>query len=139
VQFGVVSTPAICCEDDRVWFAYVAGGTAVWVSRYTPLGSSVQHTPVEQTAPVSGEPCIRAAGNYVFVAWRDGDVGTGAARIQQAVSGDGGATFPAPAGLGDGTASQTGPQLLHDGARLLLGWLDARGASTGVFVNRTAQ
>ena len=140
VQSGVVSAPAICCEDDRVWFAYVAGGTTVWVSRYTPLGTSVQHTPVEVgTTLVSGEPCIRSAGNYLFVAWREGDVGSGAARIQQAVSGDGGATFPVPAGLGDGTASQTSPQLLVDGARLLLGWLDSRGASTGVFVNRTAQ
>jgi len=138
-QAGAVSAPALCAEADRVFLGYAVAGNAVWVSRFAPVGSTVQHTLVDSAVGVSAETQVGCAGNYVSVAWREGDFATGASRIQQAVSGDRGATFPAPAGLGNGAAAQTGPQLLHDGARLLLGWIDSRDPTAGVFVNRTAQ
>ncbi len=136
---GVITAPALCCAADRVFLSYVVAGNAVWVSRFSPLGSSAQHVQVESTPAASAQPRLGCIGNYVFLTWREGDFASGASRVQQSVSVDGGTTFLAPAGLGNGTAAQDQPQLLFDGARLLLGWLDSRNANVGVFVNRTAQ
>ena len=138
-QGGAVSAPSICGEADRVFMSYVKGGNAVWVSRFSPLGSVVQQVQVETATTPSAQPDIACIGNYVFVAWREGDPGTGAARVRQSVSVDVGATFAAPAGLGNGSANQDRVLLRHDGARLLLGWLDSRAANVGLFVNRTTQ
>jgi len=138
-QGGAVSAPSICGEADRVFMSYVKAGNIVWVSRFSPLGSVVQHVQVDNAATPSAQPGIGCIGNYVFVAWREGDPATGAARAKHAVSVDVGATFTAPAGLGDGTANQDQVQLRHDGARLLLGWLDSRAANVGLFINCTAQ
>lgn len=138
-QGGAVSAPSICSEDDRVFMSYVKGGNAVLVTRFSPLGSLEQHVQLETLVTPSAQTNIGCIGNYVFVAWRDGDPAASAARVKQSVSVDVGATFAAPAGLGNGTANQDQVQLRHDGARLLLGWLDSRAASVGLFINRTTQ
>ena len=122
-----------------MFMTYVKGGNTVWVSRFSPLGSVVQHVQVETATTPSALPDVGCLGNYVFVAWREGDPGTGAARAKQSVSVDVGATFEPPAGLGNGSANQDQVQLRHDGARLLLGWLDSRAANVGLFINRTTQ
>jgi hypothetical protein len=85
---------------------------------------------------VAADPRIEHDGNYVFAAWTSDDVASGAARILQSTSIDGGQTFRAPAGVGDGTAAQELPLLSVDGARMLLVWLDSRGATPALFVNR---
>jgi hypothetical protein len=94
---------------------------------------------VETVTTPSAQPDIGCIGNYVFVAWREGDTGTGAARVNHSVSIDVGATFAPAAGLGNGTANQDHVLLRHDGARLLLGWLDSRAANVGLCINRTTQ
>jgi hypothetical protein len=58
------------------------------------------------------------------------------ARILQASSTDIGTTFAAPAPFGDGSANQSLPRLLNDGARLWFGWLDARAVTPALFQNR---
>jgi hypothetical protein len=136
---GAVSAAAISAEADRVFMSYVKAGNVVWVSRFSPLGSVVQHVQVETATTLSAQTSIGCIGNYVFVAWREGDPGTGAARVNHSVSIDVGASFEPPAGLGNGTANQDQVQLRHDGARLLFGWLDSRAATTGLFINRSVQ
>lgn len=134
---GALSGPAIAAAGDRVWFGYVQGGTRTWASRMTPLGSTPQHTQLEDEATASADLVLAAVGDYVYAAWREGDVGAGTARLQLSVSGDGGGTFSAAAGFGDGTAAQRAPQLCPDGARLRFAWLDERAGPTGLFTNRT--
>jgi predicted small lipoprotein YifL len=138
-QTGVVSSPRVTAGEGRVQFTYVVGGTVVRLARFDALASSVQQTTIGTASSIAAEPCITANGNYVFVAWRDGDVGAGTARVNYSVSVDSGSTFELATGLGNGTAAQEAPRLVVAGANILLGWIDSRDPTTGVFVNRTAQ
>lgn len=138
VATGVVSAPSIACGTDRVWMAYVQAGTTAWVSRFAGTGSTANHTQVDADAAADAQVRIGAVGDYVFTAWRQGNLGDGSARVLHAVSTDGGATFTAAAGQGDGTAAQDQPCLAFDGARLVLGWLDSRNPSVAYYVNRAA-
>ena len=54
-QGGAVSAPSMCSEADRVFMCYVRGGNAVWVSRFSPLGSIVQHVQVDTTTTPSAQ------------------------------------------------------------------------------------
>ncbi|MFY9341958.1 MAG: sialidase family protein [Planctomycetota bacterium] len=137
-QSGAVSEPRMAGSDTQVAFAYLVGGTAVKAARLLLISSTVSTVNLDTTAAVSAAPELRVAGNYQFVAWRDGEVGTGAARIQYAVSTDNGTTFPAATGFGNGAAAQDLPRLAVDGAHLFVGWIDLRGATAGVFTNRTS-
>ncbi|MBL8753203.1 MAG: IPT/TIG domain-containing protein [Planctomycetes bacterium] len=136
-QLGSVSEPVAVCDANQAVFAYIVAGNLVRTSRFTVAGASVQQASVDAATTVSASPVIAQSGNYVFVAWREGDVGSGAARTQFAVSVNGAGAFAAPTGFGDGTAAQSLPVLGVEGAHLFLGWLDARGATSGVFCNRT--
>ena len=138
-QTGAVSSPRVTAGDGRLLFAYVVGGTVVRAARFDALSSSVQQVTIDTAAAIAAEPRITANGNYVFVAWRDGDVGTGTARVNYSVSVDTGSTFELATGVGNGTAAQEAPRLVVVGANILLGWIDSRDPTTGVFVNRTAQ
>ncbi|MCR9246334.1 MAG: hypothetical protein NXI31_14980 [bacterium] len=133
---GAVTEPAITCDEDRVFAIYVAGGNSVWVAAITATGSLPQQTQLSTASVVAGGPQIYHHGNYVFAAWRSDDIGSGAARIQHALSTDVGQNFSSPVGLGDGTAAQQQPVLLVEGASMLLCWLDSRGAMPALFVNR---
>jgi hypothetical protein len=136
-QLGTVTEPVAICDANQAVFAYVVAGNLVRTSRFTVAGASVQQASVDTATTVSASPAIGHSGNYVFVTWREGDVGSGAARTRFSVSVNGAGSFEAPAGFGDGTAAQTLPVLGVEGAHVLFGWLDARGATSGVFVNRT--
>jgi len=136
---GAVAEPSLWCEGDRLYAIYVLAANSIGVTRVGGIGTQPQHVTVSAVTGPAGEPRIRSRGNYVFAAWRDGTVAGGSARIRQTVSVDLGATFVAPSGLGDGTAAQEAPQLLLDGARLLLAWRDHRSTPAGIFANRTAQ
>lgn len=138
-QTGAVTAPYGAAGDDQVAFVYVVGGNVVRVARFHPVGAAVDRTTVSTSASVAGSPRLAGNGNYVFAAWRDGDVGAGTARVRFAVSVNGGSSFEPATGLGDGTAAQDVPRLEVAGANILLGWIDSRAATTGVFVNRTAQ
>lgn len=126
----------IACDPQRVVFSYVVGGTAVWSARIPSFGATVQLTQVDAVITTSAETGIHLANNYCHLVWREGDVGAGTARVRLAVSGDGSATFASNGGFGDGTAAQRVPQLLHDSARLVVGWLDSRDPTVGLFTNR---
>lgn len=136
-QAGAVTEPAVVFDGSQLVAAYVVGGTSIGAARFSPVGATVQRVTVESATSVSAEPCVTTSSNYVFVAWREGDVPSAAARVQFAVSGNSGAAFAAPTGFGDGLAAQTSPHLVVDGANLLFAWIDARGATSGVFTNRT--
>ncbi|MBX3463477.1 MAG: IPT/TIG domain-containing protein [Planctomycetes bacterium] len=134
---GAITEAHVACERDRLHAIYVVAGTAVECTRISGVGTQPQHVPLGGSGGPVGEPVVRTCGNYVFAAWRSGDVAGGAARLQQTVSVDRGLTFAAPAGFGDATAAQERPQLLLDGSRMLLGWLDHRVAPQGLFTNRS--
>jgi hypothetical protein len=135
---GAVTEPAVACDDTQLVAAFVTGGNSIGAARFTLVGANVQRVTIESAPSVSAEPCVAIDGNYVFVAWREGDVPSAAARVQFAVSTSSGAAFEVPAGFGDGLAAQVAPHLVVDGANLLFAWIDARGATNGVFTNRTA-
>jgi hypothetical protein len=134
---GPISEPRLTSERDRLYAIYLVAANEVAVTRVGGIGATPQHTTVSTVVGPAGEPCVQGHGNYVFAAWRDGTVAGGSARLVQCVSVDLGATFTAPAGLGDGGAAQAAPQLLLDGARVWLAWLDYRTTPPGVFSNRT--
>ncbi len=134
---GAITEPAICCEAGRFFAIYVAGGNSVRVSRITGTGAVASHVAVSSTNVFAATPRLACVGNYVFCAWQSDAIGTGAARINTTVSTDLGQTFAAPAGLGDGTAAQQQPHLLVHGARVLLAFLDHRGATPAWFMNRS--
>jgi hypothetical protein len=137
-QGGAVSEPQLTCDDNQLMFVYVIGGTTTRTARL-PLTSTIpQFATLDATPTVSSAPVLAGDGNYVFAAWREGDVASGAARINFAVSTDSGATFEPAAGFGDGTAAQDQPRLAIESANLFLGWIDVRGATSGVFTTRTA-
>ncbi len=136
---GAVAAPSLRCEGDRLYAIYVLAGTGVAVSRVGGIGTQPQHVTVSAVSGPAGEPQVDSRGNYVFAAWRDGDVAGGAARIVQTVSVDLGATFGNPVGFGDASTAQEVPRLLVDGARQLLLWLDHRSAPAGIYSNRTLQ
>lgn len=138
-QAGAVSAVRAQATDDGALFTYLVGSTVVRVARFFNAGSSVQQATVATATALAATPVLAGNGNYVFVAYRDGDVGTGTARVRFAVSVNGGGSFEAATGFGDGAAAQELPQLAVAGANLLLGWLDRRDPTPGVFVNRTAQ
>jgi len=134
-----LTEPAIACSADRVYVAHVQSGTTVWVSRLAGAGALVSHTQIDGTATTLADGQVRVAANgaYVFVAWRNGAVGDGSARVLTAVSADLGVTFSAAANVTTATAAQDRPALAVDGARMLLGWLDSRDTPTiGLRVNR---
>ena len=67
-----------------------------------------EHVTLSDTLEAATPPELVVSGNYLFAAWRGGDVGGGAgdARVKFATSVDVGATFTAPATFGDGAAAQ---------------------------------
>ncbi|MCA8977770.1 MAG: IPT/TIG domain-containing protein, partial [Planctomycetes bacterium] len=132
---SAATEPAIACAGVRIFAAYVVGGNSVWVARITASGAVVQRSQVSTATVNAGSPCISYRDNYVFTAWRNDDVGTGFARIVHALSTDLGQTYTTPVGFGDGNMAQEQPQLLVDGARMLLFWLDHRGAPS-LYSNR---
>lgn len=134
---GALSQPVITCEGERLFAAYLVGGTTVAVTRVGGIGVVPQSVDVSDVVESAGGPQIAVRGNYAFVAWRGGSVAGGAARIKLATSVDVALTFAAPAGFGDGTASQDLPQMLLEEARIWMGWLDSRGATPALFENRT--
>jgi hypothetical protein len=134
---GAVAAAAVACDDNQLVAAFVVGGTNIATVSFAPNGATLQPVTVESTASASAEPRLAISGNYVFVAWREGDVGAGTARVQFAVSTNNAGTFGAATGFGDGTAAQSQPRLCVDGANVLFGWIDARGTTSGVFTNRT--
>ncbi len=136
---GVIASHAVAARGEQACFVYTVGGSSVWVARIVQAGAPVQRVQVDATASPSAETSIHVDGNYVYVAWREGDPTAGTARVQLAVSGDGGATFPWTGGLGDGTAAQREPRLVHDGSRLFLGWSDDRDGAPALYTNRTVQ
>ena len=137
IDQGAVTEPAVHAEGERIYAAYVTGGTAVWVTRVGALGAQPTHLQVSTGSDVPGEPQIASRGHYVFAAWRSGTVAATTARIVRCSSFDYGATFTSPTGFGDGTAPQEHPVLRIDSARLLLGWFDHRGSAVGLFTNRS--
>ena len=60
----------------------------------------------------------------------------GSERIRVAVSGNGAGTFASNGPFGDAIAQQQVPLLVHQGARLIFGWLESRGGTVGLFTNR---
>ncbi|MEO6596331.1 MAG: sialidase family protein [Planctomycetota bacterium] len=136
---GTLTSPSICCAGSRVVATYIAAGNAVWATRLEGLGGLAVHTRLDAGTTEAAQPRVACSGRYVFAAWRKGAVGDGSARIQQTTSVDSGQTFLTAAGLGDGTAAQKEPQLVKDGARVMLGWLDNRGVAVGLFVNPIQQ
>lgn len=133
---GDVTDAAIACDPQRVVFSYVIGGTLVWTARIPSFGAPVQRAQVDSLPTASAETAIHLANNYAYVAWREGDVLANTARVRVAVSGNGSATFGSNDTFGNGTAAQQAPQLVFDGARLVLGWLDSRDPTVGLFTNR---
>lgn len=136
-QGGAVTTPQLAIDAGHAYAAYVVAGTAIRVASFTLVGATVRQATVESAVSNSAEPQLAVVGNYVFTAWREGDLGDGSARVLFAVSTDSAQTFPTPTGFGDGSAAQQLPQLAVDGAHLLLGWTDARAATSAIFVNRS--
>jgi len=136
-QGGAVTAPRLATDGDHAYAAYVVAGTAIRVASFTLVGATVRQATVESAVSNSAEPRLAVVGNYVFTAWREGDLGDGSARVLFAVSTDSAQTFPTPTGFGDGTAAQQLPRLAVDGAHLLLGWTDARAATSAIFVNRS--
>lgn len=136
---GAVTEPSLTCEGNRLYAAYVLAGTSVEVARVGGVGAQPQHLTVSTVTGPAGEPRLRSSGNYVAVTWRDGTVAGGSARLATAVSVDLGAHFTNPTGFGDASAAQELPQLVLDGARLLLLWQDHRTTPAGIFTNRTVQ
>lgn len=134
---GAVTEPALACEGNRLYAAYVLAGSSVEFTVVGGIGTQPQNVTLSAATGPAGEPRLACRGNYVFAAWRDGAVSGGAARIVQTTSVDLGAHFEAPLGLGDGTAAQEQPQLQIDGARELLMWRDHRTTPAGIFTNRT--
>ncbi|MBL8748938.1 MAG: exo-alpha-sialidase [Planctomycetes bacterium] len=139
VVAGTVSGPAIAATPDRVVIGCVLAGTTVEVSRFAGPGALVTNVRVDAGAGANGGVEVGCSGIYVYAAFREGLVGDGSARVQVCASTDGGLTYSAAAGIGNGTAAQDEPRLAFDGARLLLGWLDSRDPQVGLYVNRTAQ
>ncbi len=138
-SMGIASSPVIACEGDRLSAVYLVGADTIGYSRVGSAGAFPQHVTLSNVVEAVGAPQLGVCGNYVFAAWRGGDVASGTARIRFASSVDRGLTFTAPVGLGDGTAAQDEPQLAVDGARLWLGWRDSRGVTPALFCNRTEQ
>jgi hypothetical protein len=140
-DLGAISLPVLACEGERLFAAYVAGATTAAVSRVGALGAVAEHVTVSDVVENIGQPELAVAGNYIYVAYRSGDVGsgTGSARVRYATSVDLGLTFTVPSGLGDGTAAQNQPRLLVDEARVWVGWRDYRGDAPALFANRTEQ
>lgn len=135
-DLGVLSEPALACAGERLFAIYVAGGNNVAVTRVGASGAAPQHVTVSTVTDPVGAPQLALSGNYLFAAWRSGDAGMGLARVLRSSSTNLGATFAAPVGTGDPTANQDLPRQLLDGARLWLGWQDARGVSPALFQNR---
>lgn len=137
-QSGAVTEPKICSSATEAVLAYVVGGATVRVARIPVTGGSSPPAILNPTASLSAAPSLSCSGNYVFVAWREGDVGSGAARIRFSVATDSGVTFQPAAGFGNGPAAQDNPRLAVDGAELFVGWIDARDATSAVYANLTA-
>ncbi|MCK5944675.1 MAG: exo-alpha-sialidase, partial [Planctomycetes bacterium] len=140
-DLGANTDPVARCAGDRLFVAYVAGGTNVAFTRIGAAGALPEHVTLSNTVENASRPDLALSGNYLFATWRGGDVGGGAgsARVKFATSVDRGATFTAPGTFGDGTAAQDLPKVLVDGARVWFGWLDYRGATPALFSNRTEQ
>ena len=132
-----MTQPRGVCDATQAIFTYIVGGTIVRTARFTPAGASVQQATLDATAAVSASPMLALSGNYVFVTWREGDVGSGAARTNFSVSVNSGSTFENATGFGDGTAAQDLPVIGIEGAHVFFAWIDVRGATAGVFTNRT--
>lgn len=138
-SMGLASSPSIACDGDRLSAVYMVGSDTIGYTRVGSAGAFPEHVTLSTVVEPVGAPQVGVCGNYVFAAWRGGDLGTGTARIRFASSVDRGLTFTAPVGLGDGAAAQDEPQLVVDGARMWLGWRDSRGATPALFFNRTEQ
>lgn len=142
-DLGPISQPAVACEGERLFAAYVTGAAAdtIAVSRVGAAGAVPEHVTVSTVTESVGAPQLAVRGNYAFVAWRGGAVGggTGSARIRLSSSVDLALTFGMPVTFGDATSAQELPRLVLDGARLWLGWLDYRNGTPGLFSNRTEQ
>lgn len=135
--FGTASEPALAGDSTQLTAAFVVNGTSIRSARFTTIGATVLNATLETVATESAEPRVATSGNYVFVAWREGNVGGGTARVQFAVSTDNASTFGNATLFGDGLASQAAPRLGIDGANVWFGWLDSRVVGTGVYANRT--
>lgn len=133
-DLGTVFNVTVACRGERLYAAYLAGQNVAF-SRIGGAGALPEHVTLSDAMEQASTPELAVSGNYLFTAWRGGLGAT--ARIKLATSVDLGSTFTTPATFGDGTAAQDLPQLLVDGARIWLGWLDSRGATPALFANRT--
>ncbi|MFK7743161.1 MAG: IPT/TIG domain-containing protein [Planctomycetota bacterium] len=142
-DLGTISDPAIACEGERLFAAYLTGAAldTVAFTRVGAAGASPESVTLSSATEASGAPQLAVRGNYAVCAWRGGPVagGAGTARIRLASSVDVGATFLAPATFGDGASAQELPRLVFDDARVWLGWLDYRGVGAALFGNRSEQ
>ncbi|MEC9046550.1 MAG: hypothetical protein VYA51_00940, partial [Planctomycetota bacterium] len=138
-DLGAITNVTVRGDGDRLYAAYLGGGSNVAFSRVGAAGALPEHVTLSDTLEAATPPELVVSGNYLFAAWRGGDVGGGAgdARVKFATSVDVGATFTAPATFGDGAAAQDAPRLVVDGARVWFGWLDYRGLAPALFANRT--
>jgi hypothetical protein len=131
-----VTDHAVAASGDRVAIAYVAG-TELRLARIEQPDGAVQHRRVDDDPAPSGDPQVHVSGDHVHLAWREGTPGAATTRVRAAVSLDVGATVAWAGTLGDGFAAQRQPRLLHDGARLVLAWLDDRDGPPFLFTNAT--
>jgi hypothetical protein len=133
---GVPSEPRVHAAGDRVYVLYTTDGTAVRIARSSDSGASFPaRTRLDGgTVPVSS-PRITGVGEYVTVAWLSGDVQTDSVRGVFATSVNRGSTWRPAELFGDGSSNQTGLALRQSGARLLLGYVERRSLSYGVFCN----
>ncbi len=136
-EVGTLSAVDVTGDQGRIHVLYTAGGTNLWLSRSTDGATFPdQAAIVTGTLPLA-QARVVAEGNYVFTAFRRGDLVGGSAQVVHAVSTDAGRVFGAPTVSGDGIAAQDQVLLRHSGARLLLGWLENRTGTVGAFVNAT--
>jgi hypothetical protein len=134
---GAVGEHAIAVGGDRVCFAFTTGGTRLQLAYLAQPGATLLRTVVDDEPGTSAEPVVHVDADYVFVGWREGDVAAGTARMRVGVSGNGGESFAWRSGFGDGFAAQRQPAFAHDGARLLLGWIDERDGPPFLYANST--
>jgi hypothetical protein len=133
---GQVGEHAIACSAERVALAYSAGAELRLARQDHPDGPLLTSR-VDAEPAASGDPTVQIAGDYVYVAWREGAASASSARVRVAVSGDGGATFAWRSGFGDGFAAQRKPRLVHDDTRFAVVWIDDRDGPPFLYTNLT--
>ncbi|MEY4828288.1 MAG: hypothetical protein RLZZ562_84 [Planctomycetota bacterium] len=133
---GVPAEPRVYASLDRVYVLYTTDGTAVRIARSSDSGASFPaRTRLDAgTVPVSS-PRITGVGEYVTVAWMSGDVQMDSVRGVFSTSVNRGSTWRPAELFGNGASNQTGLALRQSGARLLLGFVERRSLSYGVFCN----